>query len=97
MVGSEGSRRRHHQKRAAAYESKQSESSDVESGPALADLLASEQSYCFAALGATRATMAFIVVSVLHVLMHGAVVVVEVLGPFSTSRFNDQDQTWMRY
>ena len=44
----------------------------------------------------TRATLLFVVVSVVHILLHGGIVVVEVLGPFSTSKFNDTDQTWMR-
>ena len=94
MAGAEGSRRRN-QKRAAAYESKLPESSDVESGPAVADLLEPHRSSCFAPNG-MRMTVLFVVVSVLHILMHGAIVVVEVLGPFSTSKFNDTDQTWMR-
>ena len=42
--------------------------------------------------------MAFCFLSVLHLLVHGGIVVVEVLGPFDTSKFNKSadSSTWTR-
>ena len=50
---------------------------------------------CFAPHG-TRLVWFFVVCSVLHILLHGGIIVVELLGPFSTSKYGDTDQTWLR-
>ena len=50
---------------------------------------------CFVPYGTRRVSM-FVAVSVLHILIHGGIVVVEVLGPIDTSKFGDTDLTWMR-
>ena len=56
-----------------------------------------QPSNCFMPYGSCL-VMAFCFLSVLHLLVHGGIVVVEVLGPFDTSKFNTSadSSTWTR-